>query len=74
MGRAKRDVRRGAWAETDVARVVSVLRRSGPQDLRALVDDPALAPWPPQRVEDAVVSAWSRNLISVDPGDLLVAL
>jgi hypothetical protein len=33
-----------------------------------------LAGWTRQRVEHAVVTAWSRNLIFVDTRDLLVAL
>jgi hypothetical protein len=64
----------GPWEQTDVARVVRALRRSGPRPLGDLARDPDLADWPPERVEDAVVGAWSHNLISIDPRDLLVAL
>ena len=64
----------GPWEQTDVARVVRVLRRSGPQPLGELASDPDLAGWSAERVEHAVVSARSRNLISIDPRDLLVAL
>jgi hypothetical protein len=62
------------WEETDVARVVRVLRRAGPLRLPELADEPDLDAWPPQRVEHAIVGAWSRNLIFIDNRDLLVAI
>jgi hypothetical protein len=63
-----------ARKENDLACVLGMLRRSGPLDLDDLRDAPELADWPAQRLEQAVVTAWSRNLISVDQRDLLVAL
>jgi hypothetical protein len=62
------------WEESDVACVVRTLHHSGPRLLRELLDDPDLDGWPVQRLEDAVISAWSLNLIFVDTSDLLVAL
>jgi hypothetical protein len=73
MGQAQRDLPR-SWEETDVAQVLQALRRFGPRPLDELLDDPHLEGWSLQRLEGAVVSAWSRNLISIDAGDLLVAL
>lgn len=64
----------GPWEETDVARVVRALHQSGPLQLSDLSREPDLLGWPAQRIEHAVVSAWSRNLISFDSRDLLVAL
>ena len=64
----------GPWEQTDVARVLRALRRSGPQAFGELTRNPDLADWPTERIEHAVVTAWSRNLISIDPRDLLVAL
>jgi len=60
--------------ETDFARVVGTLRRSGPLALDELCGEPELVDWPAQRVERAVVTAWSHNLIFIDPRDLLVAI
>jgi hypothetical protein len=60
--------------EADLARVVGTLRRSGPLGLDELCDEPEFLDWPAQRVEQAVVAAWSHNLIFIDPRDLLVAL
>lgn len=57
-----------------MAQVLLALRRSGPRPLAELLDDPDLEGWSARRLEDAVVSAWSRNLISIDSSDLLVAL
>jgi hypothetical protein len=54
--------------------VVGTLRRSGPLGLDELCDEPELVDWPVRRVEQAVVTAWSHNLIFIDPRDLLVAL
>jgi hypothetical protein len=73
MAMAQRKVHPGREAE-DVARVVRVLHRSGPLPLGSLADEPELADWPSERVEHALVSAWSRALIFIDSGDLLVAL
>jgi len=42
--------------------------------MRELGADQDFEGWPEKRLEAAVVSAWSRNLISIDPSDLLVAL
>ncbi|HEY0903082.1 MAG TPA: hypothetical protein VGE14_04260 [Marmoricola sp.] len=64
----------GPWEDGDVDRVVRLLRDCGPLPLDALGQESALADWPAQRVQQAVVSAWSHNLIYVDASDLLVAL
>jgi hypothetical protein len=58
----------------DVTDVVRALHRWGPQSLLELLRDPEFADWPAQRLEHAVVSAWSLNLIFIDTRDLLVAL
>ena len=42
--------------------------------MRELGADQDFEGWPAKRLEAAVVTAWSRNLISIDPSDLLVAL
>jgi len=42
--------------------------------MRELGADQDFEKWPEKRLEAAVVAAWSRNLISIDPSDLLVAL
>ena len=60
--------------EADVACVLRVLHRAGPLPLRDLVGQPDLVGWSAQRLEHAVVSAWSRTLIFVDNRDLLVAI
>jgi hypothetical protein len=73
MSQAQRDLPR-AWAEADVAHVLGVLRRTGPRLLTELMDDEEFDGWPSQRLEGAVVSAWSRNVISITAGDLIVAL
>jgi hypothetical protein len=64
----------GPWEATDTARVVQALRRSGPRPMRELGADQDFEEWPEKRLEAAVVAAWSRNLISIDPSDLLFAL
>ena len=74
MAQAHRISRATGADVEDVARVVRVLHRVGPLPLRELADDPALADWPHERIEHAVVAAWSRALIFVDTRDLLVAL
>jgi hypothetical protein len=63
-----------AWDDGDVTPVVRALHRWGPQSLPDLVRDPEVAGWPAERVEHAIVVAWSLNLIFIDTGDLLVAL
>jgi hypothetical protein len=64
----------GSSPEADVTAVVRALHRSGPLSLLDLGRVPGLNAWPGTRLEHAVVVAWSRNLIFVDPGDQLVAL
>jgi len=64
----------GPWEDTDATRVVRVLHRSGPTALCDLDGQPELTGWPAERIEHAVVSAWSDNLISIDTRDQLVAL
>lgn len=59
---------------SDVARVVCALRQSGPMSMSELLEHPDLADWPSHRIDEAVVAAWSRDLISIDPRDLLVVL
>lgn len=54
--------------------MLGVLRRTGPRLLTELMDDHEFDGWPSQRLEGAVVSAWSRNVISITAGDLIVAL
>jgi hypothetical protein len=61
-------------SRADVARVVALLRRTGPLTLHDLLDEPELEDWPSERAETAVTAAWSRTLIFVDPEDQLVAL
>ena len=61
-------------SESDVAQVLHALRQSGPMPLDELQDHAELDGWQVGRVNDAVVAAWSRDLISIDPGDLLVVL
>ncbi|MBW8749950.1 MAG: hypothetical protein JF565_00800 [Propionibacteriales bacterium] len=73
MAMAQRKLHSGSEAE-DVARVLRVLHRSGPLPLGELADEPELADWPSERVEHALVSAWSHALIFIDTRDLLVAL
>lgn len=64
----------GAWEDTDVACVVGTLHQVGPLGFRDLHHEPNLVDWSEQRLEHAVVSAWSRNLISIDSHDLFLAL
>ena len=64
----------GPWEDTDGARVVHALRRSGPLPMRDLNLEPEFVGWSAQRLEHAVIAAWSRNLIYVDQRDLLVAI
>jgi len=74
MAEAQRDSRVLTRDTEDVARVLRVLHHTGPLPLRDLVDDPELETWTHERIEHAVVAAWSRSLIFVDPRDLLVPL
>jgi hypothetical protein len=74
MAEAQRHPRATTDREEDVASVVRVLHHAGPIPLRELAEDPELADWTRERIEHAVVSAWSRALIFVDTRDLLVAL
>jgi hypothetical protein len=74
MVEAQRDPRATRGNAEDVARVVRVLHLAGPLPLRELADEPELADWSPERIEHAVVAAWSAALIFVDTRDLLVAL
>ncbi|MGY2874745.1 hypothetical protein ACVW00_001935 [Marmoricola sp. URHA0025 HA25] len=74
MVEAQRDPRAIQGDAEDVTRVLSVLHHAGPLPLRELADEPELAEWTHERIEHAVVSAWSRALIFVDTRDLLVAL
>lgn len=60
--------------EADVVEVVRALQGAGPLSLPDLARVPGLDTWPDTRLEDAVIAAWSRLLISVDPRDRLVAL
>jgi hypothetical protein len=74
MVEAQRHPRAATGGTEDVACVVRVLHHAGPIPLRELADDPELADWSRDRIEHAVVSAWSSALIFVDTRDLLVAL
>ena len=60
--------------DTDRDLVVEVLRGGGPRSLSHLRELPAFAGWPSERVELAVVQAWSDSLLSVDADDQLIAL
>jgi len=62
------------WVDTDVTRVVRVLHHAGPLPLRDLAEDPELETWPSERIEHAIVTAWSQGLIYVDTRDQFVAL
>lgn len=64
----------GPWHEADVAVVVHLLRTSGPLPMRELATEPALLDWTAARIENAVVGAWSQDLIFVDDRDLIVAI
>lgn len=73
MSEAERN-RSGPREDTDVTEVVDVLHRAGPLPIRDLAAEPDLADWSSERLEHAVVSAWSDTLIYVDQRDHLVAL
>lgn len=62
------------WEENDVSQVVLALHRSGPLRLQDLPGEPGLAHWTAARLEEAVVAAWSRDLIFVDSRDRLVPM
>jgi hypothetical protein len=74
MTETQQNVRVGPWDDADVTLVLRVLHRSGPLPMSELSQSQDLAGWTRRRVEHAVVTAWSRNLIFVDARDLLVAL
>jgi len=63
---------RGHWA--DAHTIAGLLRRSGPLDLRHLLEEPVLEEWSLARVEEAVTAAWAQSLVSIDAGDRFVAL
>jgi hypothetical protein len=73
MAIAQRNLHTAGHVE-DAAQVVHVLHHVGPVPLQELADEPELAGWPPERVEQAIVSAWSHALIFIDNRDLLIAL
>jgi len=73
MAIAQRKLQTAGQTE-DAVHVVRVLHHVGPLPLRELSEEPELADWPAERIEQAIVSAWSRALIFIDSGDLLVAL
>lgn len=58
----------------DVATVVRALKERGPTAIPDLCRDPRTRDWSRERIEAAIVAAWSRNLIFVDCRDNLVAL
>ena len=64
----------GRHEQADVARVVRVLRLAGPLTLASLACHPDLAGWSRDRLEHAVVTAWSSAVIFIDSHDLLVAI
>ena len=59
---------------TDRDVVVDILRRTGPRSLRSLRSEGHLSRWPAERVEGAVVQAWSDDRLSIDVEDPLIAL
>ena len=64
----------GPDPDRDAADLARTLRRSGPLDLGELSQQPDLHDWSIARLEGAVVSAWSHNLIFIDVRDNLVAI
>jgi hypothetical protein len=60
--------------DRDVAIVIDLLRRRGPRSLSQLCDALRGDSWSNERVEHAVIEAWSGNRLSVDRDDRLVAL
>jgi len=64
----------GRREQADAARVVRLLRLAGPLTLTGLARHPDLSGWPRDRLENAVVSAWSGAQIFVDARDLLIAI
>ena len=60
--------------DEDAVLVVDVLHGVGRCSLRALLGQPELLDWTPDRLERAVVKAWSGGLVFIDSNDDLVAL
>jgi len=60
--------------DSDAVLVARTLRSAGPLHLDELRAQPELLGWSAARLEDAVASAWSHDLVSVDARDQLVAL
>jgi hypothetical protein len=61
-------------ADSDARQVARSLRRTGPLQMEDLRAQPELRGWSSDRVEKAVVAAWSADRITIDAGDRLVAL
>ena len=64
----------GPDPDRDAADLTRALRRGGPLHLDELRQQPDLDDWSVARLEGAVVSAWSHNLIFIDARDYLVAI
>jgi hypothetical protein len=64
----------GSSQVADVTEVVRALHRVGPLSLHELARVPGLDTWPGTRLEQAVIIAWSRDLITVNFRDELIAL
>lgn len=64
----------GYGSDTDVARIVEFLHRTGPCTLSALRSENELRAWSDMRLEGALVAAWSQCRIFVDAEDELVPL
>lgn len=60
--------------DRDAQQVARSLRRTGPLRMEELRVQPELRGWSTDRVERAVVAAWSADRITIDAGDRLVAL
>jgi hypothetical protein len=60
--------------DSDAVLVARTLRSAGPLHLDELRAQPELHGWSEPRLENAVASAWSRDLVSVNARDKLVAL
>ena len=54
--------------------LVTVLRRVGRCSVRELLMQPELTGWTSDRLQEAVVSAWSGGSVFIDRNDDLVAL
>lgn len=59
---------------SDAVLVARTLRSTGPLHLDELRAEPEVRDWSAARLEDAVASAWSHDLVSVNARDQLVAL